>query len=181
MHYTPGLEGCTGSLGQGLSYANGMALAARVKGLSYRVYCLIGDGELQEGQVWEAATTAPRFCLSNVTAIVDRNGLKAMDARSAGSRCGHWAERWRPLVGPSARSTATTWHGDLRGPRLGHELTDRPGLIVAHTVKGKGVSFMENQVAFHNAALTDEQHASAVAELEAGVQACAAKCSEVAP
>ena len=94
MHETPGLEGCTGALGEGLSYANGIALAARIRGLSYNVYCLLGDGELQEGQVWEAAMTAATRCLSNVVAIVDRNRLKAMDETRCAKLLDPLRERW---------------------------------------------------------------------------------------
>lgn len=170
MHCTPGLEGCTGSLGQGLSYANGLALAARLLGLHYRVYCLLGDGELQEGQVWEAAMTAPRHCLSHLTAIVDLNGLKAMDEVACSKPLEPLAARWaafgwavREIDGHDMRQIcrALDWAGGL---------ASAPGVIVARTVKGKGVSFMEGQPAFHNAVLAAEQHAQAVAELEARLQ-----------
>ena len=126
MHYTPGIEGCTGSLGQGLSYANGMALAGRVKGLGYRVYCLLGDGELQEGQVWEAVMTTPKHCLTNLTAIVDRNGLKAMDEPPAASRWSRCPTAGRPLAGPSERSTGTTWRRSARRS-TGRPASGRPG------------------------------------------------------
>ena len=167
MHYTPGLEGCTGSLGQGLSYANGLALAGRLQGLNYRVYCLLGDGELHEGQVWEAAMTTPKHCLTNLTAIVDQNGLKAMDATACGKPLEPLAKRWaafgwavREIDGHDMGQIckALDWASGLR---------EGPGVIIAHTVKGKGVSFIENQPGFHNAALTPEQCEQALAELEA--------------
>ncbi|MDI7276347.1 MAG: transketolase [Anaerolineae bacterium] len=173
MHCTPGLEGCTGSLGQGLSYANGLALAARLLGLRYRVYCLLGDGELQEGQVWEAAMMAPRHRLSHLTAIVDQNGLKAMDAVACA----------KPLEPLGQRFAAFGWAvREIDGHDMAEicaaldwasSLGEGPGVILAHTVKGKGVSFLENQVAFHNAALTEEQYAAAVAELTARLQEAA--------
>jgi transketolase len=180
MHYTPGLEGCTGSLGQGLSYANGMALAARVKGLDYRVYCLLGDGELQEGQVWEAATTAPRFCLTNLTAIVDQNSLKAMDAIYCGKPLRPLSERWAAFGWAVQEIDGHDMGQICRALDWAAGLTEQPGLILAHTVKGKGVTFMENQVGFHNATLSAEQYAAALAELEAGPQARLDLSGEVA-
>jgi transketolase len=170
-HYTPGLEGCTGSLGQGLSFANGMAMAARIKGLDYRVYCLLGDGELHEGQVWEAAMTTARCRLSNLTAIVDANGFKAMDDASTcckalapvGERWAGFGWRVRDIDGHNMAEicSALDWASSQE---------DGPAVIVAHTVKGKGVSFLENQPGFHNSALNDEQYAKAVEELEANLK-----------
>jgi transketolase len=168
MHCTPGIEGCTGSLGQGLSYANGMALAARINRLDYRVYCLLGDGELHEGQVWEAAMTTPRLCLTNLTAMVDHNRLKAMDDASA---CG------KPLARVAERWAGFSWHvRQIDGHDMAQicqaldwatSLTDVPGVIVAHTVKGKGVSFIEDRPGFHNASITEDQLKQAITELEA--------------
>jgi transketolase len=168
-HLLPGLEGCTGSLGQGLSFSNGIALAGRVKGLDYNVYCLMGDGETQEGQVWEAAMTSSKQCLGNLVAIIDRNGLKAMDETACGKMMEPYADRWRAF-GWAVREidghdmaqilSALDWAADYR---------EGPAAIVANTVKGKGISFIENRAAFHNAALTEEQVTQAVAELEANV------------
>lgn len=167
MHLCPGLEGCTGSLGQGLSFANGMALAGRIQGRDYRVYCLIGDGELQEGQIWEAAMTASKQRLGRLVAVIDWNGLKAMDETSRGKLMESMADRWaafgwrvREIDGHDMAQIcdALDW-GD--GSRT------VPSLIIAHTVKGKGISFMEGKPQFHNAALTEEQIGEAMAELEA--------------
>lgn len=166
-HLLPGIEGCTGSLGQGLSFANGMALAGRIRGLDYRVYCLIGDGETHEGQMWEAARTTPLRCLTNVTAIIDRNGLKAMDTSYCGHEMGSLKDRW----------IAFGWHvREIDGHDMAQICqaldwaqadTQAPGLILASTVKGKGISFMEGHPEFHNAVLTEAQVAQALAELEA--------------
>ncbi len=167
MHLCPGLEGCTGSLGQGLSFANGMALAGRIQGRDYRVYCLIGDGELQEGQIWEAAMTASKQRLGSLVAVIDWNGLKAMDETSSGKLMESMADRWaafgwrvREIDGHDMAQIcdALDW-GD------GSDMV--PSLIIAHTVKGKGISFIEGKPQFHNAALTDEQIEQAMAELEA--------------
>jgi transketolase len=166
MHLTPGLEGCTGALGEGLSYANGMALAARIRGLSYNVYCLLGDGELQEGQVWEAAMTSARHCLGNLVAIIDRNGLKAMDETKCSKLLDPLGERWtsfgwaaREIDGHdmAAICDALDWAG---------EQTQQPAVIIANTVKGKGVSFIEGQPQFHNAPLNGEQFTCALGEVE---------------
>jgi transketolase len=166
MHHTPGIEACTGALGEGLSFANGVALAARLAEKSYRVYCLLGDGELHEGQVWEAAMTAVKHCLDNLVAIIDRNRLKAMDATECGKLLNPLAQRWssfgwavREVDGHdmAALCEALDWaDGQVR----------QPSMIIANTVKGQGVSFMAGQAGFHNASLTEEQYRQAVAELD---------------
>ena len=166
IQVTPGIEGCTGSLGHGLSYANGMALAARVLGSDYRVYCLLGDGETQEGQVWEAAMTAAQHQLQNLTALIDRNRLKAMDATDTAKPMEPMAERWRSFGwrvreidghDMAAICEALDWARASDGP---------PSLIIAHTIKGRGISFIENDPAYHNAVLTEEQIVAARAAQE---------------
>lgn len=154
---TPGLEACTGSLGQGLSFANGIVLAARIRRLDIRVYCLLGDGELQEGQVWEAAMGSTTHKLDNLCAMVDRNGLKSQGVVDDAKLLEPLAQKWE----------AFGWHSITVG---GHNLQqicdaldeaetvkDKPTVIIAKTVKGKGVSFMEGQFQFHNASITQEQ------------------------
>jgi transketolase len=168
-HLLPGIEACTGSLGQGLSFANGMALAGRMQQRDYRLYCLMGDGETHEGQVWEAARTTAQQRLHNVTAIIDRNGLKAMDSSYAAADLGHLAGRWAAL-GWAVR--------EIDGHNMAEIVTaldwaraedQAPCVILAATVKGRGVSFLEGQAQYHNAALSPEQLAAAIAELEAPV------------
>lgn len=167
MHWTPGLEGCTGSLGQGLSYGNGMALAAMITGRHYHVYCLIGDGELDEGQNWEAAKTAATECLHNVTAIVDLNGLKAMNQTKCGRPLGPLGERWEAF-GWAVKEIDGHDMGEIcEALDWATGITDRPQVIIARTVKGKGVSFIENQAGFHNAPVTEEQAAQAMSEIKA--------------
>jgi transketolase len=168
-HLTPGIEGCTGSLGQGLSFANGMALATQLQGLNARVYCLVGDGELQEGQVWEAAMTAPKHCLTQMTVIVDQNGLKAMDETVCGKPMEPLAPRWsafgwdvREIDGHNMEEICDAL--DWAAAR-----TEAPAAIMARTTKGKGISFIENQPGYHNYFLTAEQFAQATAELEANL------------
>jgi len=144
-----------------------MALAGRISGRSYKVYCLVGDGETQEGQIWEAAMTASKHCLGNLTAIIDWNGLKAMDETSRGKLMEPMADRWvafgwkvREIDGHDMAQIcdALDWADTNQ---------NTPSLIIAHTVKGKGISFIEGQPQFHNAALTEEQMERAIAELEA--------------
>lgn len=165
MHCTPGLEGCTGALGEGLSFSNGLALAGRIRGLAYHVFCIMGDGELQEGQVWEAAMTTSRRGLNNVVAIIDRNQLKAMDEAERTKWMEPLCERWQTF-GWEAR--------EIDGHDLGQicdaldwatEPRAQPAMIIAHTIKGKGVSFLEGQAKYHNAMLSEEQLALALAEL----------------
>jgi len=163
---TPGLEAPTGSLGQGLSFANGLALAARLDGMAHRVYVLLGDGELNEGQVWEAAMTSAHYRLDSLTAIIDRNDLQAQGATEDRKRLEPLAAKW----------AAFGWHvlevdgHDLRAlcDALDQATATRgrPTAIIARTVKGKGVSFLEGRFQYHNASLTADQIARALAELE---------------
>ena len=167
MHLTPGIEGCTGSLGHGLSYANGMALAAKICKRDYRVYCLLGDGETQEGQIWEAAMTASRQCLSNLLAIIDNNGLKAMDCPGCAKTLEPMAERWRAFGWQVREIDGHDMAEICAGLDWAEENHAMPSLLIAHTIKGKGISYMEGQPAYHNAMLTADQMAQAVYELEA--------------
>jgi transketolase len=154
---TPGLEACTGSLGQGLSFANGIAMAARIRNLDIRVYCLLGDGELHEGQVWEAAMGTVANNLDNLCAMIDRNRLKSQGV----------VDEAKPLEPLSGKWRAFGWHAiDIDGHNLrqicdaldeAETIKGKPTMIVAETVKGKGVPFMEGQFQFHNAPITQAQ------------------------
>ena len=166
MQETPGLEGCTGALGEGLSYANGMALAARIRGLSYRVYCMLGDGELQEGQVWEAVMTSAKHCLGNVVAIVDRNGLKAMDETHCAKLLAPLTDRWTSFGWAAIEIDGHDMEAICDALDWADEQVSQPAVIVANTVKGKGVSFIEGQAGFHNAAMVQDQYECAMGELE---------------
>ena len=167
---TPGVEMSTGSLGQGLSAACGMAIAAKLDGAAWRVYALLGDGELEEGQIWEAVMTAAHRRLDNLTAFVDANGLQ-IDGPVADIKS---MER----IGD--RFAAFGWHVvEIDGhdiPAIMAALAEarntqgRPTAIVARTVKGKGVSFMENQVGWHGTAPKPDQVQAALAELDASVE-----------
>jgi transketolase len=174
MTVLPGLEMSTGSLGQGLSPGVGMALGAKRRGLDFRTYVMLGDGELQEGQVWEAAFVAACYELDNLVAIVDHNRLPQYSWPNAGGE-------GRPLHQPQirARWEAFGWRvQEMDGhdmaqvvQTLRHAHEGAPGLptvVIAHTVKGKGVSFMENQFAWHAKPLPADLRAAALAELGEG-------------
>ena len=168
MNDTPGVDMSTGSLGQGISAAVGMALAAKHWGDSYRVYTLLGDGECEEGQVWEAAMFAGNHDLDNLVAIVDHNGLQIDGSIDEVNSAMPLADKFR----------AFKWHvieladgNDMAQIEAAfaeaREVTGAPVAIIAETVKGKGVSFMENQVGWHGKAPNDEQFEQAMAELAA--------------
>lgn len=166
-HLLPGIEACTGSLGQGLSVAQGMAMASKLDGDKFRVYCVIGDGEMQEGQIWETAMSAPKFKLDNLTTILDYNKGQIDGPVSEVMNIEPIADKWR----------AFNWHViGVDGHRFDEILgavdeakatKGKPTLIIANTVKGKGVSFMEHQIAWHGAAPNKEQTDKALAELRA--------------
>jgi transketolase len=172
MGALPGLDMSTGSLGQGLSPGVGIALAARLRQQSYRTWVMLGDGEIQEGQIWEAAFTAARLGLSNLTAILDANGLPQFGW--PGGEGGY--TRDRPIDDPAAKFRAFGWHvvecdgHDHASIREAFdaavEHTAAPTCVLAHTVKGKGVSFMEGDFNWHAKVPTPDNLAAAVAELE---------------
>ena len=161
MERTPGIEAVTGSLGQGLSIACGLAAGLRIDGQTSRVYCAVGDGELAEGQIWEAAMAAARFKLDHLTAILDRNRLMATGPIAERFDMGALDEKWR----------AFGWHvleidGHDMAAILGaldavEDVRGRPQMIIARTVKGCGVAFAENQAAFHNGMLDAAQFEAA--------------------
>ncbi|MHB8867388.1 MAG: transketolase [Thermoleophilia bacterium] len=165
----PGIDSCSGSLGQGLSVGIGLALGARLRGSSGRMYVLLGDGELQEGQVWEAAMAASSFSLDNLTAIVDANRLQLYGTVESIVSVEPLPDKWRAF-GWNVLEVDGHDCGALEVAfRAAAKTTGRPTVIIAHTVKGKGVSFMENSVEWHSAAVTDEVRERALAELAAGV------------
>lgn len=168
MNDTPGIDMSTGSLGQGISAAVGMALAAKHWGDGYRVYTLLGDGECEEGQVWEAAMFAGNHALDNLVAVVDHNGLQIDGTIDEVNSAMPLADKFR----------AFKWHvieladgNDMAQIEAAfaeaREVTGAPVAIIAETVKGKGVSFMENQVGWHGKAPNDEQFEQAMAGLAA--------------
>jgi len=173
MTLLPGLDMSTGSLGQGISAAVGMALGSRLSGRSFRVYCVLGDGESQEGQVWEAADIASKYRLDNLVVVLDYNKLqqygwkgeepksRAVPVRSPGSRWEAFGWHVVETDGHSARQLLAAYDEARATP-------GKPTIIIAHTVKGKGVSFMENNYVWHAKIPTAEELAQAVAEIGQG-------------
>ncbi len=169
MRKTCGLEANTGSLGMGLSVANGMALAGRATGRGYRVYVLLGDGECQEGQVWEAAMTAAHYRLDTLTALVDRNELQAMGRTEERMSIEPLAEKWRAFGWETFGIDGHDMGQICEALDAAAEVKGQPAAIIARTVKGKGIPFMEGDPGFHNVVVTQEQFAEAVAALEATI------------
>ncbi len=164
---TPGVEVCTGSLGQGLSVANGVALAARLNGTGRRVYALLGDGEVQEGQVWEAAMSAAHYGLDNLVAILDRNGLQIDGPTREVMSIEPLARKWEAFGWNTVDVDGHSFPELLAAMDACERPQGRPNMIIAHTVKGKGVSIFENQVKYHGTPPTEEEYRQAVKELAA--------------
>ncbi len=148
----PIVEASTGSLGQGLSVAQGLALGLRMDGQSSRVYCLLGDGEIQEGQVWEAAMSAAKFQLTNLCAIVDCNQGQIDGPVSQVMPIEPLAEKWRSFGWRVIEVDGHDFTALTTAFRQARQGSDRPCLVLARTVKGKGVSFMEGQIGWHGVA-----------------------------
>ena len=168
MAHCPGLDCSSGSLGQGLSVANGLALAARLRNAVYRSYCLMGDGELQEGQIWEAAMSAAHYNLDNLCAIVDYNGVQLDGATKDIMNIDPVAEKWRAFNWNVICCDGHDNAALLSAFAAAEACKGKPSVIIASCVKGKGVSFMENQPAWHGQCPNDLQYRQAIAEIEQG-------------
>jgi len=165
MKKLPGVEMSTGSLGQGLSVANGIALAGKLDGLDYRVYVLMGDGENQEGQIWEAAMAAAHYKLDNVTAFLDHNRLQIDGPIEEVMSPEPLADKWRAFGWDVQVIDGHDMVQILQALEKASAVRGRPQMIVAETVKGKGVSFMENQAGWHGVAPKAEETQKALEEL----------------
>src|SRR4030043_131942 len=162
---TPGVEMAAGSLGQGLSYGIGMALAGRLDKRDYQVYVLLGDGECEEGQVWEAAMFAPHHGVDNLTAIVDHNDLQ-LDGRVCDIMgLEPLTDKWRAFNWHVLEINGHDIKEVLQALKKAREIKGKPTVIIAHTVKGKGVSFMEGNVDFHGKAPNPQETEQALKEL----------------
>lgn len=169
VKYTPGVDMCTGSLGQGISAACGMALGAKLAGKSFRVYTVLGDGEIQEGQVWEAAMYASAKGLDNLVAVVDNNGLQ-IDGKIADVNSPYpIAEKFKSFGWNVIEISAHSFDEIDAAFSAAAEFKGKPSVIVASSVKGKGVSFMEDQVGWHGTAPNAEQYEQAMSELNAAL------------
>lgn len=168
MAYVPGVDMSTGSLGQGISASVGMALAGKLDNADYRTYALLGDGELNEGLVWEAVMSAAHYKLDNLCAMLDFNGLQIDGAN----------EEVMGIEPVDAKFESFGWHVILvdghdveaiqAAFKAAREVKGKPSILIAKTIKGKGVSFMENEASWHGTAPNDEQTAQAIAELGGG-------------
>lgn len=166
LRKTPGIEANTGSLGQGLSIAVGMALGLRVDGSKNRVYCIVGDGELAEGQIWEAAMAAANFKLDNIVAIIDNNRIQATDTIEKRFNINPIASKWAAFGWNVIEIDGHDPKAVCEALDQAETIKDMPVAIIAHTIKGKGVEFAEDTAAFHNAILTEEQYKLAVQLVE---------------
>ena len=169
MRKLPGVDMSTGSLGQGISFAVGMALANKYNKEDHRIYTILGDGECQEGQVWEAAMAASHYKLDNLLAFVDHNGLQidgnvtdVMNPTPIDEK--FKAFGWNVIVLENGNDLESV----IAACEEAKTVKGKPTVVVAHTVKGKGVSFMENKAGWHGTAPSAEQCAEAIAELEGG-------------
>ena len=164
--FTPGVEMSAGSLGMGLSFAIGIALAARLDSKAYRTYTLLSDGECEEGQTWEAALSAAHFKLDNLTAIVDYNGIQLSGRTCDIMNVEPFARKWQAFGWHTIDIDGHDFDQILSACQRAEKTRHKPTIIIAHTIKGKGVSFMENNVAFHGKAPTEEEAERALKELE---------------
>ena len=173
MKHIPGVDMSSGSLGQGISAAVGMAIAAKMKGADYRVYTLLGDGEIEEGQVWEASMLAAHKKLDNLVVIVDNNNLQIDGKITEVNSPYPIDKKFEAFNFHVINIDGHNFDEIAAAFKEARETKGQPTAIIAKTVKGKGVSFMENQVSWHGSAPNDEQYAAAMEELEkAGEAIC---------
>ncbi len=166
MKHIPGVDMSSGSLGQGISAAVGMAISAKLSGDSYRVYTLLGDGEIQEGQVWEASMLAAHRNLDNLVVIVDNNNLQIDGAVTDVNSPYPIDKKFEAFNFHVINIDGHDFDAIAASFKEARETKGQPTAIIAKTVKGKNVSFMENQASWHGAAPNDEQYATAMADLE---------------
>jgi transketolase len=155
---TPGVEANTGSLGQGLSIACGIAAGLRIDGRPSRVYCVIGDGELAEGQIWEAAMSASAFKLDRLVAILDHNGLQAMGPIAQRFDTSPLPEKWRAFGWHVSEINGHDMTAILNALDEADRIKGQPKIIIARTIKGSGIPFAENKVEFHNGLMDAAQY-----------------------
>lgn len=166
MKKVPGVDMTSGSLGQGLSVANGMALAGKIDKKDYRVYCIVGDGEIEEGQIWEAAMAASHYKLDNLCLIVDNNNLQ-IDGRITEVMSSYPIdEKFEKFGFHTINIDGHNFEQIINALEEAKKIKEKPTAIIAKTVKGKGVSFMEDNGAWHGKAPNDEQYAIAMKEFK---------------
>lgn len=165
MNKVPGVDMTSGSLGQGLSVANGMAISAKMDNKDYRVYCILGDGEIEEGQVWEAAMTSNKYKLDNLCIIVDNNNLQIDGTIEEVMSSYPIDKKFESFGFNVVNIDGNNIEEILNAFKQAKETKGKPTCIVAKTIKGKGISFMENQVGWHGKAPNEEQYNIAIKEL----------------
>ena len=161
MKHIPGVDMTTGSLGQGLSAANGMAISAKLDNKDYRVYCILGDGEIEEGQIWEAAMASSRYKLDNLCVIVDNNNLQIDGTIEEVMNSNPIDEKFKSFGFQIIKIDGNDIEEIKKAFEVARNIKGMPTCIIAKTVKGKGVPFMENQVGWHGKAPNDEQYEEA--------------------
>ncbi len=165
MNKVPGVEMTTGSLGQGLSVANGMAIVGKLDNKSYRVYCIVGDGEIEEGQIWEAAMSSNKYKLDNLCVIIDNNNLQIDGSIEEVKNSYPINEKFKSFGFEVVTIDGNNIEEIIKGLEKAKNTKGKPTAIIAKTVKGKGISFMENQVDWHGKAPNEEQYNIALQEL----------------
>lgn len=166
MKKIPGVDMTTGSLGQGLSAANGMAIAGKLDNKDYRVYCILGDGEIEEGQIWEAAMASNKYKLDNLCVIVDNNNLQIDGTIEEVMSSYPIDEKFKSFGFQIINIDGHDIEEILKAFEVARNVKGKPTCIIAKTVKGKGVSFMENQAGWHGKAPNEEQYKQAINEIE---------------
>lgn len=181
LRKTPGVEFNGGSEGQGLSGAVGMALAGKIDGSKHRVYCIIGDGENQCGQIWEAAMAASHYRLDNIVGILDRNGLQIDGPTEEIMSVEPVAERWRAFGWNVLEIDGHNYEEILSALEKAQRVTGKPTMIIAHTVKGKGVSYMEGTLSFHGKPPSKDELVKAHTEFEIAKRRLEMRKAEIVP
>ena len=166
MEKLPRLDMTTGSLGQGLSIANGMAIASKMDSLGCRIYCILGDGEIEEGQIWEAAMTANKYHLDNLCVILDFNGLQIDGAVEEVKALDCLRSKWESFGFNVISCNGNDIEMLISSFEQAKQTKGMPSIIIAETVKGKGVSFMENKAEWHGKAPNEEEYNRAMKELK---------------
>lgn len=166
MNKVPGVDMTTGSLGQGLSSANGMAIAGKLDNKDYRVYCILGDGEIEEGQVWEAAMAANKYKLDNLCVIVDNNNLQIDGTIEEVMNSYPIDEKFKSFGFQIINIDGHDIEEIIKAFDVAKEIKGKPTCIIAKTIKGKGISYMENKVEWHGKAPNEEEYNKAIEELK---------------
>ena len=164
--HIPGVDMTTGSLGQGLSAANGMAIAGKIENKNYRVYCILGDGELEEGQIWEAAMSANKYKLDNLCVIIDNNNLQIDGTIDEVMSSKPIDEKFRSFGFEIIKIDGHNLEEIKSAFEVAINIKNKPVCIIANTIKGKGVSYMENKPEWHGKAPNDEEYKQAVEDIK---------------